>query len=452
MLKVIHKSKRLTVAASIGSASCIVAAALFLVFTAGSAAAQVPSSGDSNKLSVSQLGLADVNQPLTLEGAVALALEHNPDLAAAQREVDAVEAQVLQGQVRPNPELAYSLEDTRSQTRTQTVQINLPMELGGKRAARIAAAERARDLARMDVNARRMALRADVVIAYFDALLAQERSVLARDGIELARAAQDAVAKRVVAGKVSPVEESKAHVAEVGARLESAQALSEQRAARIRLASLLGNPARAHGPIDGRLDVLPAIPTIEEMQQRVSSSPTVQLAQLEVEQRRAQSEVERSKQVPDVTVSVGLKHSNELQRNQILFGVAIPLLISDRNQGHFLEALKREDKARDELQAVVSRIGGETMLAREKLSLIGIEIDALQREVLPIAKSAYEAATVGFENGKFSFLEVLDAQRTYFAAKSQYLKALAEAHRAVAEIDRVLGERLTFAPVPATQN
>jgi len=66
-------------------------------------------------------------------------------------------------------------------------------------------------------------------------------------------------------------------------------------------------------------------------------------------------------------------------------------------------------------------------------------VQALQADVLPGSKSAYDAATIGFENGKFSFLEVLDAQRTYFTAKSQYLKALAEAHRAAAEIDRLLG-------------
>ena len=55
-------------------------------------------------------------------------------------------------------------------------------------------------------------------------------------------------------------------------------------------------------------------------------------------------------------------------------------------------------------------------------------------------QSAYDAATKGYIMGKFSFLEVLDAQRTLFQAKSQYLRALAEAHRSAAEIERVLGE------------
>ncbi|MGK2926565.1 MAG: TolC family protein, partial [Lysobacterales bacterium] len=65
-------------------------------------------------------------------------------------------------------------------------------------------------------------------------------------------------------------------------------------------------------------------------------------------------------------------------------------------------------------------------------------------------QSAFDAATRGFELGKFSFLEVLDAQRTLFQAKTQHLRALAEGHRAAAEIERVLGNAssVTLAVTP----
>ena len=63
----------------------------------------------------------------------------------------------------------------------------------------------------------------------------------------------------------------------------------------------------------------------------------------------------------------------------------------------------------------------------------------LREQILPGAQSAYDAATKGFELGKFNFLEVLDAQRTLFQARAQYQRALAEAYRAAAEIERVLG-------------
>jgi cobalt-zinc-cadmium efflux system outer membrane protein len=86
-------------------------------------------------------------EPLSLAKAIELALEGNPEVAAATRQWEATEGQVLQGRSRPNPELAYSLEDARSKTRTQSWQLNLPVELGGKRAARTKAAEKSREQA-----------------------------------------------------------------------------------------------------------------------------------------------------------------------------------------------------------------------------------------------------------------------------------------------------------------
>ncbi len=286
---------------------------------------------------------------------------------------------------------------------------------------------------------RRVEIRAAVVSAFFEALAAQDRTMLAQDSVDLAKKATDAVAKRVTAGPVSPVEETKARVAEAGVRVELAQAQSEQRSTRARLAGLLGaNPPR-FTQVAGSVDDLPAVPSLDDIQQRLSASSALRRAQLEVERRRSLADVERSKQTPDVTVSLGVKRPNELARNQLMLGVSVPLPLFDRNQGNLLEALKREDKARDELQALNLRLSTEVLQARERLTLVRGEIDVLQREVLPGAKSAYDAATVGFGYGKFNFLEVLDAQRTYFAAQSQYLKALAEAHRAAADMDRVIG-------------
>ncbi|MEJ8852716.1 TolC family protein [Variovorax rhizosphaerae] len=67
------------------------------------------------------------------------------------------------------------------------------------------------------------------------------------------------------------------------------------------------------------------------------------------------------------------------------------------------------------------------------------EAIALGADVLPGAQSAFDASTRGFERGKFSFLKVLDAQRTLQQARTQYLRSLAEAHRAAVDLNRILG-------------
>lgn len=380
--------------------------------------------------------------PLTLKAALELAFGANPELSAAGRELEALEATIIQAQVRRNPEIATSIDDTRRATRTTTLQVNQPIELGGKRAARIEAAERGRDAASADLDAKRAEIRAAVVAAFFDVLVAQERLRLAHASVELAQRATAAASRRVAAGKVSPVEETRARVAEASVRVELTLAGSELVTARKRLASTWGNAIPRFERAEGDPEALPPLPALADLNNRLAASPNLLRARIEVDRRLALAEVERSRRVPDLTVSLGARRNEELGLNQAIFGVSIPIPVFNRNQGNLLEALHRTDKARDELSAAGIRLSNELAVAYERLNTARQEVETLRRDILPGAQSAYDAATKGFELGKFSFLDVLDAQRTSFQAKSQYLRALAEAHRSAAEIERILGEAL----------
>ena len=381
--------------------------------------------------------------PLTLEAAIRLALEANPTIMAARREIEATEAQVLQGSLRPNPGFSYTAENMGRISRSSSAVVELPIERGDKRAARVDAAQRGRDVALSDLGGRQLKVRADVMAAFFDVLAAQDLLALAQDSVNLARRATDIAAKRVAAGKVSPVEETKARVAEAGVRVVLTQAQSELRNARRRLTSLWGNTSPRFSEARGDVDLLPPMPAPELVEQRLRTSPLLQRAQLELERRKSLVNVEQSKTVQDFTVSVGVKRREESQNEQMLVGFSIPLPLYNRNQGNLLEALRREDKARDELLAIRINLVSDAHQLMERLSARREEAELLRTEVVPGAKTAYEAATIGFENGKFSFLEVLDAQRTFFSAKSQYLNALAAVHRAVTDLEGILGEPMT---------
>jgi len=373
-------------------------------------------------------------------------MQSNPELSAAQFELQAVEASVLQANVLPNPSLDLGVEDTRRETRESTLQVSQPIELGGKRSARARAAQSGRDAALAELNAKRAEVRAAVIAAFFDVMSAQERLRLAQDSLELAQRATNIANKRVAAGKVSPVEETKARVAESSIRLELVQARSELVSARKRLSATWGSPAPGFEKVDGQLEVLPELPALPNLSQRLAGAPALSRARYEVDRRQALAQVERSRRIPDLTVSVGVKRSEELGRNQAVVGLSVPLPLFDSNSGNVLESLRRVDKARDELSATELRLGSELAQAYEKLSVSRQEAESLQNEVVPGAQSAYDAAAKGFEFGKFGFLDVLDAQRTLLQAKSQYLRALSEAHRAAADIDRILGE-----PAPVTK-
>lgn len=388
--------------------------------------------------------------PLTLARAIRLAIQYNPELSAASREVDVTEAGMIQARARPNPELALLSEGLRQDNRTTTVQLNQPIELGGKRAARISLAQREQELAVADLATRRADVRAGVIAAYFEALTAQERLELAHASQQVAQAASGAASRRVLAGKISPVDETRAKVAEAGARVERVQASSAQALAQRRLASMWGAAEIPSGKLATPANVDVAMPSLPELMSHLDSAPQTRRARLQVDRQQAQVAVERARQVPDITFSLGRKRdSTQESRSQTVVGLSVPLPLFDRNQGNLLSALRRTDKARDELVAEQSRLRMTLSESYLRVESARAELLALRGEILPGAQSAFDAAAKRFELGKFSFLDVLDAQRTLFQAKAQYFRALSDYYRAIADIERIVGAEQAFLHFPA---
>ena len=347
---------------------------------------------------------------------------------------------MIQSQARPNPELAFSQEDTRRATRSSSLQWNQSIEIGGKRAARMKVAEHGVELARAELDTARAALRADVRAAFANLLAAQQRVQLNEKTLEIAAQARDAAAKRVMAGKAAPLEETKAQVAESSAQLALNQAQSGLRVARQQLALLWGGFGMAVGEAMGDMVQLPQLPPQEQLLQKVEHSAQVVRAQQAYLQAKSTAELERAKRLPDPTVSVGIKRAEEAGRNQLLLGVSIPLPILDSNRGNQLQALRLADKAEDELLAARQLAQAQLLQNYEQLQTSRAQTLQLQSKVLPGAQSAYEVAAKGFSLGKFSYLDVLDAQRTLADARSLYLDQLVATHRAAAEITRQLGD------------
>lgn len=375
-------------------------------------------------------------QPLTLDEAIRLALQFSPQIVANQQELAASDGTVIQAGARPNPEIQALIEDTRRESRTTTVQFSQPIELGGKRSARVSVAELGRAQTAVDVEGRRAQIRADVSDAFFGAVIAQERVQLAQASAELSGRAADAASKRVQAGKVSPVDETRAKVAHAGVRVELRQAQGELRSARQRLSALLGPAAPRAQVLAWQSNALPALLSPDTS---LTDVPALRQARLEVDRRQAMVELERARRIPDVTLTLGAKRDQQVGRNQTVIGLSIPIPVLDTNRGNLLQALRLHDKAEADLQATRIRVETEWTQLSERQRSAQAEVQALKEEVLPGAESAWQAATTGFELGKFSFLDALDAQRTLFQARAQYLRALNELYRTTADIDRLLG-------------
>jgi cobalt-zinc-cadmium efflux system outer membrane protein len=76
--------------------------------------------------------------------------------------------------------------------------------------------------------------------------------------------------------------------------------------------------------------------------------------------------------------------------------------------------------------------------AHQRASVAQEQIESMRNEILPAAQSAFNAAVTGFELGKFGFIDVLDAQRTLFQSRAQYLSALSARYRSLADLERFI--------------
>jgi cobalt-zinc-cadmium efflux system outer membrane protein len=394
---------------------------------------------------------------LTLRQALALSLLHNPGLAAFSLEVRAREAQALQAGLRPNPELAVEMENFAGSgefsgfdAAESTVSLSQLVELGGKRDKRRTAAAFEAKLAGWDYEAKRLDVLTDTAKAFVEVLASQERLAQATELAALAERFFQTVRARVEAGKVSPVEQSRAQVAVASARLEAGRAERNLAAARKSLAALWGEGEPAFSLAAGALADLAPAPSLERLAAQIEQNPDLARWATETEQRRAGLELARATALPDLTVGLGLRNDQASDDYALVAGISIPLPVFDRNQGGVAAARAALSKARQEQRSVRSQALAALAASGRDLVSAHAEGLTLKEQILPAAASAFEAATLGYQAGKFGFLEVLDAQRTLFEVRGQYLEALTNYHQARAEVERLLGVPLdSLAAAPA---
>lgn len=393
--------------------------------------------------------LAQEAAALTLNDAVARALDHDPGLRAAQAGVDAAVGGRRQARVRPNPELAIEVENFNGSGALRgfdgsetTFTLSQEIELGGQRPARIALAERELRGAELDRVLRGLDLIRDVQQAYYAALAADEMAEIERERLHTAEALNRSVARRVSAARDPLMAGARAEASLSEARIAAVRAEAASATARARLASYWGGD---EGFVLIAADF--ALPRAEMHAHTAPSETTPDLARLASERERAQAEtrVERSMAFQNPSLSFGYRQFEDTGDDAFVAGVSVPLGIFDRNQGAIARARAQERRAQYDLEA------GRQILAREFAALQrAIDADAravqaLEDEVLPQSERALALAQDGYNRGAFSYLDVLDAQRALSDARQARVESLLSFHNNEAALDRLTAR---FAETP----
>ena len=144
--------------------------------------------------------------------------------------------------------------------------------------------------------------------------------------------------------------------------------------------------------------------------------------------------------MPDLTLSLGVRRLNEIDKFGFVAGVSIPLPLFNRNQGGIFEATRRLSKAEEERRTANVKVLATVSEIYQALSSSFTEAMILRNDALPGALSAFEASQEGYRQGKFGYLDVLDAQRTLFDVRRRYIDAVAAYHIAIADVKRLIGD------------
>ena len=371
-----------------------------------------------------------------------------PRLAEAAAETRRAEGLARQAGARPNPTLSLSSENFSGSgpyrgfdAAETTLQADLPLELGGQRAARVVAGRAEIEAARARAKQAQATYAYDLAIAYATAEAAGLRVQRAQDEVDAATEDTRAARALVEAGREANLRALQSEASLGAARAELDAAKATRVAAFARLTSLAGFP-RPITTISSSLLEARTAPSNAEASFDPLNSPLYLAAAAEREAAVRLIRVEQTRAIPDVTASVGIRRFGGGNGTAALAGLSLPFPVFDRNRGNI-------EAARAALQAAEARLEGSRLDAeaegRAALSQVAASQARLDAALASerAASEAYRLSRIGYESGKTSLLELITARRAVGEARSAIIDARVARTSAEAALARLQG-RIPF--------
>ena len=391
---------------------------------------------------------AALAEPITLDEAIAKAVEAAPLIRANEAAIAAARAGRVQADVRPNPTVTVQGENLVGSGPYNvlgqaeiTGTYNQTIERGGKRAARVAFADRDIGVAEASSQVSRLEIVSSVQRAFLDVVITGYVVEIAETRFGVEREMQREALRRVRGYKDPLFVETSASARVTQARLNLTEAQARQVAARNALAAYWGGSGE---DIETEGEVMSGIPGARQL-----AVADANLAQAEAARASAAVMLEQTRARQDYVVSGGARFLRGTNDVAVVAGVTIPIGRFDRNQGNIARA--QAEKERVELTAEAKRLD-----RLRRLASLGAEADsararadAIVREVYPQTTKALQQVRDGYARGGFSFRDMQRAADAIIEAQAEWLAAITRYRDLQTEIDRLTGR---FDPASSMEN
>jgi len=391
-----------------------------------------------------------------VESLLALARERNPEYASMRHEADAAVERVVPAGNLADPRLRTELMDvtkggqqnpTLNPSGVGSTRYTLMQDIPwfGKRDLKREIAELEADGARGRATGAWSDIASRIKVAYAQLYYLNRNERLTREILDLMTRLEKIAQVRYAGGLAAQQDAIRAQTEQTGMRSELVALENERRQVEIRLNTLLARPAQAPLAEPEKLRPMPVpvkldFATLEDRAR--THNPLLFAEESKVKSAEKSRDLTYKNRYPDFTVGiVPNQFQNSVKQWDLMMEMNIPLQQSSRrSQERESEAMLSAAQARRE--AVANQV-----LSELSESLAGIDaarrIESLATDsLLPQAELTFQAALVGYENGKVDFATLLDAQRQIRQAKQNQIKARAEGQVRLADIERILGEDL----------
>jgi len=383
-------------------------------------------------------------QRLTVDEAVAAALQHNPSLRAKTLELGSTQANEITAGLRPNPVASYLAEQlgNRNVDSQQTVTLGQPIETGGKRRRRLESARAATAVTTEEIADARRQVILLVRKAFTDALVARATIELAEDNLKALDEVERLQRFRVERGDLSELELLRLQVQRFAFERDATDARQAGETARIALRSAIGPAGVAESvEIVGALDFRDVSLDPSTLRRRaLEARPDLRAAEAAQAKARADVELARANAWWDFTPQ--LEYQRIGNDNTVGVGISVPLRIFDRNQGEIARARSEVSRAAALRQAAATQALAEVDTAYAGVLVLRERVISLRDVYLPKATQARQTVEFAYRRGGVSLLDFLDAQRTYRETALEHLRALGNLRAAVDQLEAAIGGRL----------
>jgi cobalt-zinc-cadmium efflux system outer membrane protein len=393
-------------------------------------------------------------QALSLHEAISAALASNPHLKTFEFEFRALDAVREQAQQRPATTVTAGLENFAGTGATQgldsaeaTLSLSKVIELGDKRGSRIAVADARLDALTTARKAAQLDVLAEVTRRFIAVAALQEQTRLDLRATEQAGRTVQAADLRVRAAKAPHVELDRAAVALERARLDQRSTRSRLDAARRSLAAMWAVDdatfdGRPLGEVRGDLFLLPQIEDFAGLIERLQANPDFLRFASEERLREAELRLATSQRRSNIELGGGLRRLQATHDTALVATFSIPLFSGRRAESFIAETAARSDAVGVARDAAFVKARAQLYALYRELQDAAATVTALDSTVVPKMEEALKETEYAFQRGRYSYLELVDAQREYLDVQRQRIEAGAQAHVLATEI-----ERLTNAPL-----